>query len=109
MDVRDLAKPRYKSIDDKYPSPCISCDRKYCDTDGMCNRWKTRYFYRQKAINGFAKKHQIKPVTNSTEKNPCDLCSASDYCHSICPARAKWWDIQMEKLRKEIGDGQRKE
>ena len=27
MDVRELAKPRYKSIDDKYPSPCINCDK----------------------------------------------------------------------------------
>ena len=101
MDVRELAKPRYKSIDDKYPSPCINCDKKWCGKEGMCREWQTRYLYRQKAINGFARKHQIDSDTKETAENPCDKCSAKDYCTNVCPARARWWDVQMEKLKKE--------
>ena len=105
MNVRDLAKPRYKSIDARYPDPCVRCDRKNCPREGMCDRWKTRYLYRQKAINDFAKKYQIQPTDNEPKVNPCERCSVHDNCHHICQARAKWWDIQMEKLRKELGYG----
>ena len=105
MGVRYLAKPRYKSIDDRYPDPCIRCNRASYDKGCMCDRWKTRYLYRQKAINGFAKKYQIKP-THGPEKNPCERCSINDHCHEICKARVKWWDVQMEKLRKELDYGQ---
>ena len=109
MDVRDLAKPRYKSIDDRYPDPCVRCDRKRCDHGGICDRWKTRYFYRQKAINDFAKKYQIQPTKNGPEKNPCERCNINEKCHEICKARAMWWDVQMEKLRKEMGYEQHEE
>ena len=109
MDVRNLVKAGCKSMDEKYPSPCISCKKKGCDSDGMCSRWRTRYLYRQKAINGFAKKYLIAPVTNVPAKDPCELCSTREYCHSICHARARWWDVQMEKLRKELGYEQHEE
>lgn len=42
-----------------YPSPCISCK---CDNNGSCTeyrtcqRWLTRYKYRQKQINAYARK-----------------------------------------------------
>lgn len=43
----------------KYPSPCDKC--KYdkngaCDIFRSCNKWLTRYRYRQKQINAYAKK-----------------------------------------------------
>lgn len=109
MDARDLVKTGCKSVDEKYPSPCISCERKRCDKEGMCRLWRTRYLYRQKAINGFARKYQIQPTQNGPEKDPCERCGINDSCHWICNARARWWDIQMEKLRKELGYGQCKE
>lgn len=105
MGVRNLAKPRYKSVDEWYPDPCVRCDSEGCGSK-MCNSWKTRYLYRQKAINGYAKKHQAQLTKN---ENPCERCGINDSCHWICNARARWWDIQMEKLRKELGYGQCKE
>ena len=105
MNVRDLAKPRYKSIDARYPDPCVRCDSKDCGSK-MCNTWKTRYLYRQKAINGYAKKYQAQLTKN---ENPCERCGINESCIHICKARAEWWDIQMEELRKEFDYGQRKE
>ena len=40
-----------------YPSPCIKCaHNKNCTRYRICQPWLTRYFYRQKQINAFAKK-----------------------------------------------------
>lgn len=38
-----------------YPSPCDRCTRGFC-RDKKCEAWKTRYLYRQKQINAYAKK-----------------------------------------------------
>lgn len=102
MELRDYAKPRYKSIDDRYPDPCEGCDRKHCDSRGMCRLWKTRFHYRQKAINGFAKKYLIQPIKTDPDEDPCEGCNINYYCDKICLARAKWWDVQMKKLKKEL-------
>jgi len=32
--------------------------------------------------------------------HPCETCSRNHYCVEICKTRAKWWDVQMEKIRK---------
>ena len=102
MEERKQGETRYKSIEDKYPSPCIGCNAKYCVSNGKyCTPWKTRYLYRQKAINGYARKYQIQPTEAKDAKDPCERCSSNEYCDTICPARAKWWDAQMEKLKKE--------
>ena len=38
-----------------YPSPCDTCKEANCK--GVhCDRWRIRYLYRQKQINGYAKK-----------------------------------------------------
>ena len=40
-----------------YPSPCDECKEKdYCKRYRKCQRWLTRYRYRQKQINAYAKK-----------------------------------------------------
>lgn len=33
-------------------------------------------------------------------KDPCAACAHRGDCNEICWHRAKWWDVQMEKLRK---------
>ena len=37
-----------------YPSPCGRCTREHC-REKNCLAWKTRYLYRQKQINAYAK------------------------------------------------------
>lgn len=103
MEVRNQGKTRYKSIEEKYPNPCKTCPNTSCVKSGRtCGLWETRYFWRQKAINGFAKKYQIQPSTIKAAKDPCEGCGRNEYCDNICPARAKWWDIQMKKLKEEL-------
>ena len=42
----------------KYPSPCAKCkDNETCTRYRTCKPWRTRYLYRQKQINAYAKKH----------------------------------------------------
>ena len=38
-----------------YPNPCDTCTRKQCQGTN-CTEWRTRYLYRQKQINAYAKK-----------------------------------------------------
>ena len=39
-----------------YPSPCIKCaHNKNCTRYRVCQPWLTRYLYRQKQINAYAK------------------------------------------------------
>ena len=43
-----------------YPDPCLTCEKNNaCDSCGRyrhCEKWKTRYRYRQRQINAYAKK-----------------------------------------------------
>lgn len=110
MEVKAQKKPGSRAIDDWYPSPCNECHDESCVNSGrVCNRWKTRYFYRQNAINGYARKYLSKSAEPDDMKDPCEGCSSNDNCDTICQARAKWWDARMEKLRKEVGYGQQQE
>lgn len=48
-----MAKPKKAN----YPSPCEKCERKNnCSYFRKCQPWLTRYYYRQKQINAYAKK-----------------------------------------------------
>lgn len=47
--------------------------------------------------------HDIYTGTRPPRANPCDTCKNKDDCDSICIQRGRWWDAQMEKLRKELG------
>ncbi len=41
----------------EYPNPCDKCEKKdNCKHFKNCNAWLTRYRYRQKQINAYAKK-----------------------------------------------------
>lgn len=35
-------------------------------------------------------------------KDPCRCCANETKCESICWHRAKWWDVQMAKIRQEM-------
>lgn len=85
-----------------YPNPCDTCTAKHCPTKGYCDAWKIRYLHRQKQINGYARKHGIRPDTEPTE-SPCTRCRKNENCNQICYPRAKWWDVQMEKVRMKLG------
>lgn len=85
----------------EYPSPCDTCTRDTC-SQTKCQPWRTRYLYRQKQINAFAKKIGVEPTEKPPIENPCNTYTNDD-CHKICKARALYWDAAMEKLRKRMG------
>ena len=35
-------------------------------------------------------------------EHPCLKCPNGDVCYLVCNARKMWWDVQMEKLKKEL-------
>ena len=42
-----------------YPDPCLNCEKKTGESCGKykyCQKWLTRYRYRQKQINAYAEK-----------------------------------------------------
>lgn len=40
-----------------YPHPCEKCDKsENCTQYRKCDKWRTRYLYRQKQINAYAKR-----------------------------------------------------
>ena len=45
---------------------------------------------------------RYKPMRYFPGKNPCDSCIHRPDCDHICWHRARWWDSQMEKLRKKL-------
>lgn len=49
------------------------------------------------------KKHQgNRPMRYFPGENPCHSCVHGADCDQICWHRARWWDIQMEKLRQRL-------
>lgn len=95
-----------------YPSPCDSCKRKCC-AGVNCDRWKIRYLFRQKQINGYARKHAAK-MPKAREKflyehpdiirrylkdGPCIYCKIKDSCDTPCQAYWRWWDARMKWLK----------
>lgn len=95
----------------KYPNPCDTCIR--CVNLRGCDRWLTRYRYRQKQINAFAEQ-LMRPKTkidNSKfryehpdvvrrylKHGPCEQCKVKDLCDTPCAAYWNWWDAKMEWL-----------
>lgn len=90
----------------EYPNPCDICTVRNCTT--KCLRWRTRYLFRQKQINAYAKKNGIMPdaPVYKDGQNPCEGCKWAETCDSICVARAQYWDDCMRKIREvaEHGD-----
>lgn len=87
-----------------YPDPCAGCAREQCRAKN-CIKWKTRYLYRQKQINAYAKHYGIVPGSPDyvEGQNPCDVCLRNDVCANICQARADYWDERMALVRKGLG------
>ena len=87
-----------------YPNPCDTCSRPYrCSS--KCQAWTTRYLYRQKQINAYARVNGIVPGAPeyTAGVNPCDNCARAEDCSAICKARAKYWDERMALVRKGLG------
>ena len=97
----------------KYPNPCDTCT--HCTALGGCERWLTRYRYRQKQINAYAKKlmQPIKILDNSKFRyehpsiverylklGPCHGCKLEAQCETPCRAYWTWWNARMEWLRR---------
>ena len=56
----------------KYPSPCEKCEQnENCTRYRTCQPWLTRYLYRQKQINAYAKK--ALPVYYASLQNGGDV------------------------------------
>lgn len=87
-----------------YPNPCHSCEKQHC-LFMKCDPWRIRYLYRQKQINAYARKHDIKPTSPERPVliNPCKRCPNANVCHDICKARAEYWDACLEGTRKRVG------
>lgn len=59
---------------------------------GPCNSFWERNDTRQAELD--------KLDLQTPEENPCDTCRNAPYCESICPLRAAWWDVGMERVRR---------
>lgn len=99
-----------------YPSPCDGCQRPCNYT--TCPDWLIRYRYRQKQINGYAKKLGQLVKTKKREKfvyrhpdeakrylktSPCDNCNAKDVCDTPCSAYLTWYNARVALARKRVG------
>lgn len=106
-----------------YPDPCIACKRvgQKC-TYQKCTAWKTRYIYRQKQINAFARRpvrlaavdgrrvfryEHPDIIREYLAHGPCRHCKAAEVCGTPCPAYWSWWDARMEWMRGLIQKGKR--
>ena len=112
-----LKKPDANST---YPSPCVGCEHNIndsCKKYMHCDRWLTRYRYRQRQINAVARKLLIPKfqITHEfvydnydetkdfLENGPCKKCPLEPSCDFLCKSRLIWWDLRMKLLRKDVG------
>lgn len=106
-----------------YPSPCDRCVSRICDENGSsfrsCAAWLTRYRYRQKQINAFAKKLQKPTAAVPNSKvftyshpddvrrylitHPCIGCPAGSICDAPCPLYLHWYNDRIKLARKKAG------
>lgn len=80
-----------------YPSPCDKCGQDQYTCTG-CNAWRTRYLYRQKQINAYARK--IRKQKQEPPVSPCGSCGAAEGCDVPCKAYLRWWDDWMGWFRR---------
>lgn len=104
----------------EYPYPCDGCKHNIndsCNQYKHCRRWLTRYRYRQKQINAYSRKCKIpkyevvggfvydpRATKEFLENGPCAKCELEPGCDTICEARALWWDVRMEKLKRSMAE-----
>lgn len=46
--------------------------------------------------------HRVYSSMPAPKQSPCVKCRLEDWCIDICPARAKWWDVCMERIRRKL-------
>ena len=92
-----------------YPDPCVKCKKKdNCTRYMSCHKWLTRYRYRQKQINGYAKKvlpdyeeRRGKIDALKKQQNPCKTCTKvkSPYaCGNRYCTEWKQWYLNRQRL-----------
>lgn len=101
-----------------YSSPCEKCGKK-CSYP-QCTEWTIRYRYRQKLINGFAKRYGSmgKPMKKKREsfvylhpieierylkQSPCSKCPGEKGCDTPCGAYLAWYNARNTFARKKLG------
>ena len=90
-------------IDENEPYSPENCVWKYNELVKFSRKEYERARQWDEAINRIRKNLGMEPLMSKKEpQEPCLKCSARDYCENICPARADWWDKQMEKIRRGI-------
>ena len=96
-----------------YPSPCDKCKREEACTYYMnCQKWLTRYRYRQKKINGYAKIHlpdyekrrEMMENQNKQQQSPCKTCTKVKDPYSCgnrnCPDWKKWYFARQKQINR---------
>lgn len=92
-----------------YPNPCEKCKSKdACTYYTHCQKWLTRYRYRQKQINGYAKIHlpdyekrRGKIDAAKKQQSPCRTCTRvkDPYnCGNRNCADWKQWYLARQRL-----------
>ena len=106
----------------KYPSPCIGCDRLTCaegltGTHVRCDRYHTwlnwwfkeiKRLFRSTAATSAQSKNKFTyfhpdEYERYLQHSPCEQCKAESFCDRPCPARLRWWEAWMERIRKRMG------
>ena len=97
----------------EYPNPCDTCKEAETCTKGTgCSAWLTRYRYRQKQINAYArkkkaaylKKHFVYNHPDETRRylqnRPCDRCMQQYKCNVPCAVYLSWYNARLDYARK---------
>ena len=77
-----------------YPNPCAKCDQNLnCTRYRVCQAWLTRYYYRQKQINAYAKKvlpAYYKRLAEQQEKFDCAHRNEHGFCRKYSTLDAEY-------------------
>ena len=99
-----------------YPNPCENCKKAdTCNKGYGCTAWRTRYRYRQKQINAYAKQKKnayfatrfVYQHPNDTKRYlsqwPCEHCENEKDCDVPCTQYLNWYNTRMMLARKKVG------
>ena len=89
--------------------PCNSCRQPICHGQN-CPRWQSWFLEAWEGIHrslwlemdaqGRMEQRKFYYDQPHMIKGPCDTCGCRDWCDVPCSLRRKWWDGQMEILRR---------
>jgi hypothetical protein len=96
-----------------YPNPCDTCKSAETCVKGFgCTAWLTRYRYRQKQINAYARQKKYEYLgtrfvyqhPNDTRallrRWPCENFDMKEDCDTPCTQYLTWYDARMTVARK---------